>query len=328
MDAGRPLPPIPGLDGIPDELINHLRKRSNRKEDSRFPYKVFALLKWVGYDQNRANLAGCGWVSDSQNEFYIHKPRLCEVLNVKLNTLNVNLKTLGFEQTRKVGEHSYFKNDIFSKNSSQQDFERIRNSRCKPDSLMHMNAKAAYFPLLEHIQLFMMDEKAISMFKKEVIQKWEKLVGSPLIFAVSIPVFTKYLLNSIQDSLGYHDENNTIQQVLVGKTPNVVTIFDFAVFLARFGPFDNVPYKIMQYQQILHIIQPDYFMFTAPSLINYFSSTFHNCFSFKISQTGEYHCYNLPLISSSAAYLVDEDGVYYKSWEKMVEANHFLTQRG
>ena len=310
---------------IPEIILDQLTKRSNRSEQSRFPYKIWALLSWVDTDQTRAQRAGCGWVSE--NEFFINKNKLKDVMNIKLNTLNVNLKTLGFEQTKKTGELCFYKNNMFSKTASPKDFERIRNSRCKPDSLMHMNAHAVYFPLLEPLQLFMMDEKSVNVFKKDVIMHWENLVGSTLIFAIALPAFTKALLNALDDSSGYITDFYMVQQVLAPRTPNVVNIFDFAVFLARFGPFNNAPFKIMQYQHILSEIRPDFFMFNAPSLTSYFSMTFHNCFRFQLAPNGEYHCYNLPLVSSSAQYLIDEDGTVYRSWQMMLQSNYFLTQK-
>ena len=311
---------------VPDILIEQLTRRSNRKENSRFPYKLWNLLSWVDNDQQRASAAGCGWVSET--EFFINKDTLCQVMNIKLNTLNVNLKTLGFIQTHRKNELTYYFNKTFSRSASPQDFERIRNSRCKPDSLMHMNSHAVYFPLLEPLQLFLMSEKEINKFKRDVVLYWEKIVGSSLIFALGMNMFTKAMLNALDVNSGAIEPDDfMIQQVLAPRTPNVVNIFDFAVFLARFGPFNNAPYKIIQYQQILSDIRPDFFMFNAPSLTSYFSMTYHNCFRFQLAPNGEYHCYNLPHVSSNAQYLIDEDGSIYKSWRMMLQSNPFLTQK-
>ena len=311
---------------VPTVLVEQIKKRSSRKEQSRCPYKIWNLLSWVDNDQQRAKEVGCGWVSET--EFFINKEVLCDVLKIKLNTLNVNLKTLGFIQTHRKNELTYYKNKSFSKSASPQDFERIRNSRCKPDSLIHMNSHAVYFPLLEPLQLFMMSEKDINKFKRDVVIYWEKIVGSSLIFALGMKEFTQAMILALDENSGaLSSDYYMIQQVLAPRTPNVVNIFDFAVFLARFGPFNNAPYKIMQYQQILSDIRPDFFMFNAPSLTSYFSMTYHNCFRFQLAPNGEYHCYNLPHISSSAQYLIDEDGSIYKSWAMMLQSNSFLTQK-
>ena len=249
-------------------------------------------------------------------------------MDVKLNTLNVNLKTLGFESTRsRTGELTYWKNSSFNQSSSPQDFERIRNSRCKPESLIQLNSKAVYLPLLDSLQLYMMDENSINIFKKEIIEQWEELIGNKLIFAISLPIFSKALIDALHNEVGFITDYYMIQQVLSPRIPNIINILDFAIFLARFGPFNNAPYKIMQYQQILSEIRPDFFMFNAPTLTSYFSMTYHNCFRFQLTPNGEYHCYNLPLVSSSAQYLVDEDGSIFKSWQMMLQSNFFLSQR-
>ena len=96
-----------------------------------------------------------------------------------------------------------------------------------------------------------------------------------------------------------------------------LNVFDFAVFLARFGPFESLPTKIQQFQSIT----AEFYL-----LPNTFSSTFHNCFVFPLSQIGEYHCYNLPLVDSNAQFLADEDCAVYPSWSKMFQQNQFLSQ--
>lgn len=309
---------------IPPNIIEKIRRRSNRSEQSRFPYKVWTLLDWAKMDPEKQNAVGCGWLQD--NEFFINKNKLCEILDCKLNTLNVNLKTLGFIQTKsRVNDITYWRNNGFTMTSDPMGFERIRNSRCKPDSLVNLNHSAVYLPLLENLQLYNMDDHSINVFKREVVERWENLVGSKLIFAVTQPDFMKVFTHNCETMANYNDVY-VIQQVLAPRIPNVIDIFDFAVFLARFGPFNDSPYKIFQYQTILSEIRPDFFMFNAPSLTSYFSNTFNNCFRFQLPQNGEYHCYNLPLVSANAQYLVDEDGAVYQSWHMMLQQNLFLTQ--
>lgn len=323
-----PQPPAQKHLELPADLIQKIQTRSNRKEQSRFPYKLWRLLAWAGQDKEKAALCGCGWTNEE--EFFIHKKILAKVLNLKTNTLNVNLKTLGFVQSRqRNGDTTFWKNKGFTAVSCVQDMERIRNARCKPESLQNLDIRAVNLPLLEELQLYMLDEHQICLFKKNVITDWERLVGSKLIFAIALPDFMNALTDKLQNAAGSMVFNDlyAVQQLLAPRVPNVIDIFDFAVFLARFGPFNNVPVKIFQFQQILSEIRPDFFMYNAPSLTSYFSQTFHNCFRFQLPQIGEYHCYNLPHISSSSPFLVDEDGTTYSNWQMMLNANLFLTQR-
>ena len=205
---------------VPDSIINFIRKRSSRNEKSRFPYKLSILLSWAGKEPQRWKNAGCGWVSDT--EFFIDKSKICELMNVKLNTLNVNLKTLGFEKSQsRKDNRTFFKNEGFYFNAMR--FESIRNSRCKPESLLNLNLSAVYLPCLEPLKLFMMTEQEINQFKHDVIKKWEEIVGLKLVFAVPLSDFLKSLKYYLDDK-AFFDLQST-QQALAPRYPNVWEIF-------------------------------------------------------------------------------------------------------
>lgn len=310
--------------GVPDGLISFIRKRSSRSEKTRFPYKLFSLLGWAGKEPQRWENAGCGWVSDT--EFFIDKKKICELMNVKLNTLNVNLKTLGFEksQTRK-DNRTFYKNEGFSYLDTTVRFESIRNSRCKSESLRNLNLSAVYMPCLEPLKLFMMTEQEINQFKHDVIEKWSGIVELNLVFAIPLNEFIKFLKSNVDDRA--FGDILLVQQALAPRVPDVWDILDFAIFLARFGPFCNIQSKLYQYQDLINDIQFGFITYSTPSS-NYFSDTFHNCFRFHLPQIGEYHCYNLPLVYDNTPFLADEDGVVYPSWRKMLQQNQFLSQGG
>ena len=61
------------------------------------------------------------------------------------------------------------------------------------------------------------------------------------------------------------------------------------------------------------------------SPISFFGPNFDNCFSFRHPNCGEYHCYNLPLKKHNAEFLIDEDGMKFKSWQKVIQLNPFLS---
>ena len=110
---------------IPESILNKIRKRSNRSEQTRFPYKIFSLLEWAGKDEQKSQKAGCGWITDT--EFFINKSKLCEVLGVKINTLNVNLKDLGFEQCdAKQKNLTFWENPLFSETMTAEDAFLVR----------------------------------------------------------------------------------------------------------------------------------------------------------------------------------------------------------
>ncbi|OHT02352.1 hypothetical protein TRFO_07209 [Tritrichomonas foetus] len=304
------------VQGLPDDLKAIISHRSTRNEKSRFPHKLFSLLQWAGFDEHRSRIAGCGWVNN--DEFFLDKNVLCENMEIKKNTLNVNLKSLGFVQVRNHDKsRSYYRNDSFKKESTEEDFEKIRKTT-NVDLFIY---RAIHMPLLEDIELYGMDMEEIRLFKKEVIKKWESLVGK-VVFAIGFIDFMKLLKANLQNHI--FSDLAIIKQTLYPRNIGIIDIFDFAVFLARFGPFENVQLKLYQYQTILNELRPDLFASGSPSVISFFGPNFHNCFSFRHPHSGEYHCYNLPLKNLNEEFLVDEDGLRFPNWQKVIQMNPFL----
>jgi hypothetical protein len=315
---------------VPDDLLRIVRNHSNRQERSRFPYKLWSLLDWVKDDPIRASLIGCGWTNDS--EFFIEKSVLCHTMQVKLNTLNVNLRHLGFHPSRgPIGAKTYWSTQGFCRNSPD-DFEEIRNSRCRPEALQKLDIRAVYLPILESIQIWTMTQTDTSQFKREVVNEWHRLVGKKLVFGLSSAEFHELLIRDLDEMHGRQcPDRMLLQQAFTGRTREVCDVFDFAVFLARFGPYRTVPEKLNQYFGVINDLKQEFYNFASPvpSFANHFSQTFHNCFRFPLAPSGEYHCYNLPWVDSKSQFLIDEDGCAYQSWQKMSHQNqHFLSAQG
>jgi hypothetical protein len=310
---------------LPDDLLNRIRGRSNRKEQSRFPYRLWELLSWVGRDPTRVEAAGCGW--QDANVFSINKPVLCEAMQIKENTLNVNLKELGFTRVSRSGKLSTWKHSAFSETESSVYFGCVRNVRSRPDSVAGLSVRAAYLPLLEPLELFLgpnFQQSVVNQFKCDVITQWEKLLQSEMTFAVPRDRFIDLLLHHITPSQTGPVDSELLKQVVESRIPRLVEALDFAKLMARFGPFRTLGEKLRHYQKVVQTFQPDP-LFHPILPAHYFAATFHNCFSFAASQfCGEYHCYNLPYADSNSQYLVDEDDVVYDNWEQMLNRNPFL----
>lgn len=305
---------------LPPEIKSIICQRANRNEKSRFPHKLFTLLQWSGHNQSRAEIAGCGWISE--DEFFLDKNLICHHMQIKLNTLNVNLKTLGFVQTRpKQNNRSYYKNDksLFRSQSNEEQLEKIRKEQ--KESIVSIQ-RGFEMPLLADLELYGMSKTEVNEFKREVIIAWESIVGE-MIFAVGLIDFMNKLSSHLQKQV--YCNMNVIKLVLSPRTANVMEIYDFAVFLARFGPFQNSQLKLYQYGRIINELRPDLSTRGSYSPISFFGPNFDNCFSFKHPNCGEYHCYNLPLKNHSTEFLIDEDGVKFNSWQKVIQINPFLT---
>jgi hypothetical protein len=308
---------------LPEDLLKVVRNRSNRQEHSRFPYKLWRLLNWVTDDAHRFQVAGCGWVSDS--EFFIEKSVLCKTMNIEPNTLNVNLRHLGFQQSRShEGVRTFWSNEGFSRNAQPEDFERIRNSRCRPEALQKLDIRAVFLPILEPLQIWGGNPVETNQFKREVVMEWHRLVGKKLIFALAATDFFTILHADLDEIHGRQAPDRLLlQHALTIRQREVCDVFDFALLLDRFGPYRTVPEKLNQYQQLLNEMKPDFYAYgwPAPAFGSYFSATFHNCFRFPLTPTGEYHCYNLPWMDTGAQFLTDEDGTLFQSWQWMMHQN-------
>ena len=74
---------------IPAELREVSRSKDADKSEQGFPHRLWKILQWVGNDQVKRTNMGCGWMTE--NEFFIEKSRFCQILEIKLNTLNFNV---------------------------------------------------------------------------------------------------------------------------------------------------------------------------------------------------------------------------------------------
>jgi hypothetical protein len=310
--------------GVPGDLLDRIRSRSNRKEQSRFPYKLWDLLSWSGRDPARLSACGCGWKDDDQ--FYINKSVLCTVMDIKPNTLNVNLRELGFVKLSREEQVSIWKHPSISENDRSGYFGSIRNVRSRPESVAGFSVQEAYLPLLEPLELFLcpnFQQANVNQFKYDVIIQWEKLIQSELTFAVPRDWFIDLLMHHIAPTQDSQFDGDLLDQVLESRIPWLVEVLDFAKLMARFGPFRTFGEKLKQYHNVIRFQHHDLFMPVQAG--EYFARTFHNCFCFRASQNcGEYHFYNLPYADSNSQYLVDEDDVVYVNWEQMLKRHRNL----
>lgn len=291
--------------------LNDIRKHSNRKEETRFPYRLFQLLSIAGKNYQKSENTGCGWVSDT--EFFIDKKKICSIMNIKINTLNANLKNLGFEKSRSRDKNlTFFKNKHFSLLNKSMNFKNIRNSQYTPKQLF--NSSAIYLAYLEKLKLFNMTQQEINQFKIDVAEKWNEIVQQKLLFSMSLSDFAQHLECYLDDDKFI--DLLLIHEVLVSSCSKVCGILDFAAFLARFGPFCDMKDKFYKYIDIKNEVPIRQSKFTTNSE-NFFSKTYHNCFFFPHCKLGEYHCYNLPHICVTEPFLMDEDGDLFHSWNEI-----------
>lgn len=298
------------ITGIPSDVLAFVRTHSNKNGICRFPQKLWKLLHWAGDNKQRLQVSGCGWLSDTV--FIMNKELLSEVMAIKLNTLNVNLKNLGFEQvSNRNGSYTFWTHRSFRRDSMESTHEvRISNTRIQPTS-------AYFLPILDSIILYGMDEMEVNAFKVSILSLWTTIVAHKFILAISSDDFVNSLMAAFESNLGlFFQDTYPLTQVLASEIDGVVSFLEFAVLMARFGPLETLFAKITQYQEAIRDL-----CYEIQQPKECFSPTYVNCFRFAMPNRGESHYYNLPLNCVSKPFLIDEEKNVYDSWQQLSQIN-------
>nr|1PP7_U Chain U, kDa initiator binding protein [Trichomonas vaginalis] len=105
---------------LPPEIVAALKRKSSRDPNSRFPRKLHMLLTYLASNPQLEEEIGLSWISDT--EFKMKKKNVALVMGIKLNTLNVNLRDLAFEQLQHdKGGWTQWKRSGFTRNSVFED---------------------------------------------------------------------------------------------------------------------------------------------------------------------------------------------------------------
>lgn len=333
---------------IPAELHEVSKSKDADKSEQVFPHRLWKILQWVGNDQVKRTNMGCGWMSE--NEFFIEKSRFCQILEIKLNTLNFKLRSCKFQQSRqRHGNCTYWVCEKFSQKSTIQDLESVDLRRNASDDTPSVVSEALYLPLLSNVRLYSSATDDVQRFKMEAILEWQEIVGS--IWATDVREFiviaakqfcASYRNNS--ETFNFNAEQTEIAQylrsngldllttaiqmlnyVILTEKPNIITIVDFCLFYARFGPTDCILEKIHQLlccsKTYEDWFQPSEQKFDrTKSVSGSYSNTFANCFVIKRAQGATYHVYNLPLQSTKTGFLVDETAKKFLTWHAVFES--------
>lgn len=123
-----------------------------------------------------------------------------------------------------------------------------------------------------------------------------------------------------------------ISYVIPAGNNDIVTLHDFCMFFARFGPDDFVLEKIHQLlccsKSYNDWFQPGEQVFDASKpMSGSYSNTFANCFIIKRAQKLTYHIYNLINASTRSGFLIDETGKKFKTWHAVCECLNIPVQQ-
>ncbi|KAH0789264.1 39 kDa initiator binding protein [Histomonas meleagridis] len=305
---------------LPIEIKTTLRRKSSRDPSSRFPTKLHLLLTYVTENPSLEEKIGLGWISDT--EFRMNKKTLGSIMGIKLNTINVNLKDLGFEQTqRDRNGWTHWKREGFTKSNAG-----LITTNPKPQSAIPDNSEVLIrFPTPD------VSEISVTIDFNRIAQNaWQSIVGGNYNSFQSsrfIEMAAQYLKHNEQPQ----DNAENVLRALIAPCRiglPTVTKTDFFRFLAMFGPPSSSMVKIAGLLE--HSNNTGNWLSFTPEAQepNTFYAAFDNivpnCLVFhKANVTNEtFRVYNIPTVEvSQGSYLVDQNGRFYDSWANFFSAN-------
>ena len=330
---------------LPPELQAALKRKSSRDPNSRFPKKLHMLLTYLATDPQLESEIGLSWISDT--EFKMNKKNVAKVMFIKLNTMNVNLRDLGFEQLQHdKGGWTQWKRANFTRNSIGADPVADGNSNSgnvnymqqtgalpQPMPLTPAKPRAtkqktkAYLPdpcaSLRIGQVGPMEE---DLFRKTVDDIWQNLTMDPQMVTD----------NFIKSAASYFRQpeqpiNNAIEVIKAIIDPHgskqYITKVDLFRFLAMFGPDKTAMLKIASLLLCsnnngnwLTFDAPEHQMQIMPGapFTGSFDSNEPNCLVLRYPTVIK-RIWNHPTVDAFNTYLSDERGNKYQAWDKVFE---------
>jgi hypothetical protein len=285
---------------------------------------------YAGDDLERQEYVGAGWTDD--NAFRINKKRLTAVMEIKHNTLNVNLKDLKFHQIEpekngwtvwdRPGFTRLSSLDQLIDAKSDQDGDALVQTGIADDSQL------AKLSMLRDLTVGFVEPAEVQLFKRFTLSIWEELIGSS-VQCVVIP--SDFLHLAAERFRASHQKLDNALKILnaifVCADPTQLTLLDFAKFLAKFGPEETLMQKLdsilkssNQNHNWLKLSRP-LLRDDRPPIYGFFDEREHNCFVLRRAGRPDERLYNLMHVPATSEYLVDTDGRTYLSWQTYFEAH-------
>lgn len=324
------------VDILPPDIRELIKRKSSRDPSSRFANKLHILLSFAGKDPNIIEYIGAGWISDSL--FKINKKRFCIVMDIKLNTLNVNLRDLGFQQMSpdKGGWTEWSRNGFYV-SSTLNDLAEItsdksggkdsdKSSRSAPD-----DTQSTKISTLREIAVGKCDNEVAQKFRRFTISIWDELCDG----ADDKTIFTlQEFVQLAAQRFRIHKQKvsnaaEVIQAIFTCADPNQITILDFAKFMAKFGPEETLMEKVGSIVSSsnrngnwLHVTSNPQSISNEQKFYGYFDENEHNCIILVSPRRGPTRVWNkVDVAASTGKYLVDDKGMEYDSWDNYFSIN-------
>jgi hypothetical protein len=300
---------------LPDDIRDLLHRKSSRDPASRFPQKLHALLGYADDYPALRDQVGAYWMGD--DEFRMNKTILANVLGIKLNTLNVDLNNLHFEQVQKVKDGwSVWRRSGFTKTDSgappDSRFELGRRPRTRPDP--------AFSKITFNLGRLSPDQT--NSFIRTSRELWSELFG---IHCAYVP--TDRLVHIAATRFKHTEQpldnaKDVIKAIIVPPTGATQLDFaDFCRFLAMFGPEQTVMLKISSLLTCSNAtgkwltFDSDFMAERRPAPFARFNPAEPNCLLVQRTDGQVSRVYNDPNVDATKPYLIDASGQQFCQWD-------------
>ncbi|OHT03571.1 39 kDa initiator binding protein [Tritrichomonas foetus] len=288
-----------------------LGRKSSRDPESRFTSKLHILLSFVSENPGREDDLGVAWVTE--DEFKLNKRILAAVMGIKLNTLNVNLKDLHFQQQQHNKDGWTRWRKVGFTRSQISDSQQIPQSRKK------IMRETATFNL--PFSLGPLVDSFFQEFQRTCVHTWKELTGLNTNRSFTSSSFLQHAAAKFKiPEQNEKQALNIIKSIIAPHHVELINFEMFARFMAMFGPPQTVMQKITSLLESSEREKPEpWLLFSKPESMpqNYgmFDENEQNCLFIKMYGT-EIKVWNIPLINSNEGdYIMDEDGRLFSSWD-------------
>lgn len=309
------MPDVDPMNILPFDLQNLLKRKSSRDPNSRFTSKLHLLLNYVSQNPDLESKIGCAWVSDE--EFRINKPIFGEIMGIKVNTLNVNLKTLGFQQQKhNKNGWTLWRKEGFTRNSNEIIHAHPAAQKPKPFSIP--------------FSIGQLTPDDFAKFHQICVQIWSQITGNVGDIPIQTDVFILKAADRFRQPQQPLDNAKEVLQAIIAPqvTQTTVTFAHLCKFLAMFGPAESAMMKIASLLTVSNDTG-QWLAFDPESV-----STSHGFFDERqpnrlvlnfpdsgLPPTGTKSVWNLPLVDFNYNYICDELGHTYPSWKDYFDRN-------
>lgn len=318
---------------LPEYIREVIKQRSTRNPGSRFARKIFTLLSYVDTKPEAINNIGLQWITDER--FKMNKKILRNLLDIKENSLNVNLRKLNFIQTQsdKGGWTEWIKKDftrremstIATENQEDQQFTHLIVDGILQQpmpQIQGMSQQEILFAKANDMPLGVVTNERKANIIKKAIQIWQEVIENDSLEIVSSEFVVFKLARRWQ--LPGQSFENAISVVKVILSPSelsqTISFTEFYRTYAAFGPEPTIMNKV---KSILDAGAGEngwiYFGFTSFEIKKVaehyacFDENEPNCLVC-VNGIEASKAWNIPDATVSEPYIYGDNDNYYSDW--------------